>query len=239
MQRGFRTMRLVVCGGTGSGKSAVCNTLLGSPEFPSGTGPHPVTRSCAERTARLHDRTVTVVDTPSTEEMVREILKSVSLYRPGPHVFLMVLPVGNLTRDDIHINKLVEKMFGKKVWNYTIVLFTHGDRLEGAALNDIISSADVELREFIRKCSGGYVVFNNKDMRDRSQVTRLLAKIETLVAINGNGCYTTALYPRTERKVREKVFDFSDISYCCFINKMDLFIILPFTVTLMFLCWEG
>ena len=87
---------------------------------------------------------------------------------------------------------------------YTIVIFTHGDRLEGKMPNDVIASSDKDLRHFIRKCSGGFLFFNNKNAENREQVTKLLEKIETLVAINGRSCYTSALYPSYEKKIRER-----------------------------------
>jgi len=99
---------------------------------------------------------------------------------------------------------VVAAKFGPSVWDYTIVLFTHGDRLEGKTINDVITESDDNLRNFIRKCSGGFHVFNNKDPEDQAQVTRFMEKIETLVALNGGGHYYSQLYPKEEWEVRER-----------------------------------
>ncbi|KAA0705986.1 GTPase IMAP family member 6 [Triplophysa tibetana] len=170
-----------------------------------------VTQFCERASGNINGRPVAIIDTPGLVKMnqmeksvIREILKSVSLYKPGPHVFLHVSPVGNLTDEDKNMHKLIENMFGKDVWKYTIVLFTHGDRLEEKTPNDVIASSDKDLRDFIHKCSGGFVFFNNKNMGNIEQVTKLLEKIETLMAINGRSCYTTSFFPTSERKVREK-----------------------------------
>ncbi|KAK2916023.1 hypothetical protein Q8A67_000397 [Cirrhinus molitorella] len=96
-------------------------------------------------------------------------------------------------------------MFGESIWKYTIIVFTHGDRLEGKAANDVIACSDKELRNFIHKCSGGFLFFNNKDTTNYESVTELLKKTETLVAINGKSCYSLSFYPASERKVREKM----------------------------------
>ncbi|KAG5279719.1 hypothetical protein AALO_G00080850 [Alosa alosa] len=169
-----------------------------------------VTQFCEKRTKDINGRPVSVIDTPglfetrrSKKEVVQEILQSVT-YRPRPHIFLVVIPIGRLTLEDKSTNNLIESTFGKRVWDFTIVLFTHGDRLEGKTLNDVIASGDEELREFIRKCRGGFLAFNNKDMGDRDQVAKLLEKMETLVALNGNQYYKSNLYPRQERKIRER-----------------------------------
>ncbi|KAL0198311.1 hypothetical protein M9458_006851, partial [Cirrhinus mrigala] len=187
------------------------NTILRCNVFNTDMQLSRVTQICERASGNINGRPVAIIDTPGLnkinrmeKEVIREIMKSVSLYKPGPHVFLLVQPVGNITNEDKNMHKLIQNMFGKNVWNYTIVLFTHGDRLEGKTANDVIASSDKDLRDFIRTCSGGYVFFNNKNMGNFEQVTKLLEKIDTMVAINGRSCYTTSFYPNSERKIREK-----------------------------------
>ncbi|XP_067089821.1 GTPase IMAP family member 7-like isoform X2 [Osmerus mordax] len=204
---------IMLIGKSGVGKSSSGNTIIGSPVFQSDMKLARVTRICEKEKTEVDGRPISVIDTPGLfetnrkeKEILREILKRVKLQEPGLHAFVVVVPLGRLTMEDQETNLRIEAAFGPHVWDYTIVLFTYGDRLEGKAINDVIASSDSNLRDFIRKCSGGFLVFDNKnaDSKSGDQVSRLLEKIDTLVALNGGRCYSSQLYPPKERRVREK-----------------------------------
>lgn len=215
-------LRIMFLGKSGVGKSSSGNTIFGQHVFRSEMTLARVTRHCekevgmvkdvpVDMTGKVKDVPVAVIDTPgffetdrNKGEIEREILKCVKLQEPGPHAFVYVISVGRMTQEDQNTNAVIEAKFGPRVWDYTIVLFTHGDRLEGKTINDIVTVSDDNLRNFIRKCSGGFHVFNNKNPEDQVQVTSFIAKIQTLVALNGGGHYHTALYPEEERKIRKR-----------------------------------
>uniref|UniRef100_UPI003AAF9CFB GTPase IMAP family member 4-like n=1 Tax=Centroberyx gerrardi TaxID=166262 RepID=UPI003AAF9CFB len=201
----------MLLGKSGAGKSSSGNNMLGRDVFESNMKLQRVTLHCEKAVGFIDKNPIAVIDTPGLfqtvrkkEEIVQDILKSVKLQEPGPHVFVVVVPLGRMTQEDQDTNAVIETKFGPKVWDYTIVLFTHGDRLEGKTINKIISESNENLRDFIRKCSGGFHVFNNKDQGNQEQVKSFLKKIQTLVALNGGGYYRTEFYPAEERTIRER-----------------------------------
>lgn len=141
-----------------------------------------------------------MIDTPGLcptrlrkDETIREIEKSITLSSPGPHVFLIVSPVGRFTSEDHETMKMIQKVFGKESAKYTILLFTHGDRLKATTIETYLSSSK-ELSEYVAQCGGRYHVFNNSQAENRSQVTELLEKIDEMVVENGGTCYTTEMF---------------------------------------------
>lgn len=77
----------------------------------------------------------------------------------------------------------LEKMLSPSVSEYTIVLFSYGDKLKNNTIDQFIR-VDQNLKKLVQKCGGGFHVFNNNDTDNAGQVNELLHKVDQLTGKN-------------------------------------------------------
>ncbi|MED6291519.1 hypothetical protein CHARACLAT_024500 [Characodon lateralis] len=191
--------RIVLIGGRWAGKSWSGNTILRGERFQYG---RVRTTQVEVRHGEVEGRKLTVVDVPgwssclSLTDIPEGEKQSFKLYTskspPGPHVFLLVLPIDSaFTQEQRTTLEEHMKLLGGQVWRFTMVLFTCGDYLGERTIEQHIESEGEALKWLIGRCGNRYHVFNNKDKANLSQVSVLLEKIDEMMKNNGGASYKT------------------------------------------------
>ncbi|KAL2081156.1 hypothetical protein ACEWY4_023009 [Coilia grayii] len=206
-------LKAVMVGAKQAGKSTVGNIILGQEVFQSG---HP-THCCVEQKGEVVGKNITLVDTPgwhrtccstvALEEAAQQITRCTDFGDAEPDAFLVVIRCDEaFTETDRRLLQEHVNLWGRDVWRRSIVLFTWGDRLGEAAIEQHIERWPA-LVWLVEKCGNRYHVLDNVARTCSCKVKELVEKIEEVSLINDSSLLLKMLLQaqRDKKKQRSKV----------------------------------
>ncbi|XP_038132573.1 GTPase IMAP family member 8-like [Cyprinodon tularosa] len=205
-------IRIVLLGQKCSGKGMTGDTILFKRVFGTAFNTAQSKRNLPHATCVKHEGDfngvkVSVVETPGwfsdsspPDWIKKELLEGVSMCFPGPHVFLLVVPIfRSFTEKDLKALVEVLKPLKERVWRHCMVLFTWGDWLSDFPVENYIVREGKVLQELLEKCGNRYHVRNPNRSDNAAQVTELFQKIIDLVKQN-KGFFTTKVKQKKKQK---------------------------------------
>ncbi|XP_073805354.1 uncharacterized protein isoform X1 [Danio rerio] len=195
-------VRILLLGASGAGKSSIGNAILGREAFKeSGTRESEIQRG------RVEDRNISIIDTPgffnthlTDEELQKqnEMMKSLDLCSPGPHVFLLIINLENFTDDHRNSVQKILKIFGPQALKFTMVLFTGREQMTKREWMLFMLSA--EFLELVGHFRGQYHAINSPNQINQAHITELLEKIEETVKQNNYQHYNSEICSMARKK---------------------------------------
>lgn len=176
---------LVLCGSDQALKTSISDLILGMRNQKTGVvfGHHlRLTMMPAFYNTHLSD-----------EEVMNASLRCFSFDNPGVHAFLFIVPVGPLTDDDKGEIDMIQRLFSSRVFNHSIVLFTHDNVNEAtAAINFVQQSSEME--ELHTISGGRYMILEKEKKRRLQQMQELFDQVTNIRKI-----YSLSMFIEAQR----------------------------------------
>ncbi|RXN20789.1 GTPase IMAP family member 8-like protein [Labeo rohita] len=186
----FPSLSLVVFGNSSSVQFGYENIFLGEEQMNMESAEIssivPVQREISE----CHVSVINMIDLHEAEHVDHLIGQIVN--ENEIHAFIFVLRLGQLTDADKMGLEWLQRVFGDKVLQFVMILFTYEREEECDTIIDDLKK-DPILEQLLEKCGGRYHTCN-KMMNNQSEMRDLMDKIEHLFNKNQQQCNTGEMY---------------------------------------------
>lgn len=144
------------------------------------------------------------------DEVRAQISACVTLSSPGPHAFLLCVPVDQPAKTELQALAALESVFGPEaVQKHTVVLFTHADQLKESEKDGgaeaYIAGERKDLLKLVEKCRDRFHVLEwESDRQEQENVPKLLEKVDQTVQEAGGRYYSCPAFQEAEDRVRQR-----------------------------------
>ncbi|XP_047665374.1 GTPase IMAP family member 8-like [Tachysurus fulvidraco] len=137
----------------------------------------------------------------SKEKIRKAVEDAIDLSKPGPHAFLLIIPVklsedNKVIVEDLKVTFLkMEEIFGERFLKHTMIIFSISNESLKKKIEEFIQSGDQEVQTLVQKCEYKYDILMTKDNEVSPQ--NLLEMIEKMEGGNIKDFYSSQVYLKT------------------------------------------
>ncbi|KAK7098043.1 hypothetical protein V1264_004933 [Littorina saxatilis] len=124
-------------------------------------------------------------------------MKAFSSMTSGPDVICYVIEIGSYTEEELGVYKRLKALLDGDVVSYMLLVFTHGDRLGGKGVGEVLQRAPTSpLLQVLAECGDRHWVVDNtlKKPGSQEQVKGLLEAVRKMKTANGGRSYQCPHY---------------------------------------------
>ncbi|KAJ8312103.1 hypothetical protein KUTeg_009476 [Tegillarca granosa] len=126
------------------------------------------------------------------------------LSSPGPHCFILPIPIGRTAEGFANVMKFISDIFGEEMFKRTIIVFTKAEELRNykISIQDYIGQ-DPNLSAIVQRCAK-YMTFDTKD-DILSQVKYLIDKVDEIYLAHNESYYSKGQFRGPASAIEGKV----------------------------------
>ncbi|KAF5892799.1 GTPase IMAP family member 4-like, partial [Clarias magur] len=135
-----------------------------------------VTKQCQKETGVVQGRSLALIDTPGwfdtslqQSETTDEVIRCLAMSSPGPHAFLLIIPIARFTQEQQQTIDMIKAVFEENISDHTIIIFTRADELKGESIEQFIQRQDTIIHDLVARFGGRFLAFNNTNPENPDQ----------------------------------------------------------------------